>query len=291
MLSEFVKHLTSAGQSTEVRKLLDQSWKGISRSAEVPALKAYLQDPGVGVSFLNATLAPLLSTSGFQVKFAGVFCHKKPTVTRTALDRARNPGDTPGCELGDLLTLFVLLDGADRLQYLAGSLFQAKVEPKLDSASQRHLYDDDAGFTLPKYLGGHHREMPTYEEGRGRALRYLILRPHRANPYIACRHTPWDAAYNPRWSTYVYNLLAGNDGLVARTRTGIRNKAWNTIVDDLLGVAAEVPAKKPPRGNDVAIQVATGQFNDFGSMDVQHIESNQPGVSVLFAIVQGQGAG
>lgn len=285
ILADFVLHFTSAARGSAIRQLIDQSWTGITKTHEIPALKDYLSKSGVGVDFLNAKLSPLLNSPQFHVKFAGVFCHKKPIVQRTVTSISANAGDTAGCELGDLLTLFVLLDSTDKLQYLSGSLFQAKVKQRLDSKSQRYLYDDDADFVLPANLGGHTRLMPKYSEGRGRALRYLILNSGHHNPVVGCRHTPWNTDYQPRWSTYLYGLLAGYEGLTVRGRMPSSKKnAWELIVDDLLGVAAKVPAGKPPRGTDIAVQVATGHFNSFLDSSVSCVNTDEEGVSILMVI-------
>ena len=284
LFSEFVNYYASTCSNATTRRLIDASWEGIDRSDEISALKDYMFSNAKGIHFLNANLSPRVNNKRFHLKFAGVFCHKKPTIQRSAASKQNYPGNTPGCELGDLLTIFVLLDANDKLHHLTGSLFQAKVHQKLDSVSQRRLYDCDGDYILPANLGGHTRSLPTYAEGRARALRYLILNPDRPNTFVSCRHTPWDADYQPRWSTYLDALLAGSEGLTARTHNMVKNSSWSTLVDDLLSVAAKVPSRKPPRGTDVAVQIATGQFNDFSAHDIWNAESQEPGVSVLMAI-------
>lgn len=285
LFSEFVNHYASTCSGSATRRLIDASWKGIDRSNEVTALKSYIFSKDKGIDFLNKKLALQVNNNRFHLKFAGIFCHKKPTVQRSATSQKINPGDTPGCELGDLLTLFVLLDSNDKLHHLSGSLFQAKVHQKLDSVSQRHLYDSDEDYVLPAYLGGHTRQLPKYASGRARALRYLILKPAPPNSFVSCRHTPWDADYQPRWSIYLDSLLAGSEGLTARTNSTVVDAPWSTMVDDLLSVASKVPTRKPPRGTDVAVQIATGQFNDFSEHQVWNAESQEFGASVFMAIV------
>jgi len=292
LLSQFVQHYTAKSAAGRLRRSIDDSWKGIKRDNEVNALRSYLMDPGVGIDYLNNKVAAAVSGPAFQLKFAGVFCHKKPTIQRSASAIAVNPGDTPGCELGDLLTLFVLFDANNDLHYMAGSLFQAKRYAQMTSRSQQHLYDDDDDFILPSYLGGHTRRMPTIAEGRGRALRYLILNPDRPNSYVSCRHSPWTATYQPRWSTYIDGLLGATDGLSAQVDPTSKLSSWDQIVRDLLQVAKSVPAKKPPRGTNVAVQVATGLFNNFSNYESWSVEANAPGVSVMMAIAyahQGRG--
>jgi hypothetical protein len=82
----------------------------------------------------------------------------------------------------------------------------------------------------------------------------------------------------------MYNLLAGNEGLAARGSVFPNSTSWEIIVDDLLGVAAKVPKKKPPRGTDVAVQIATGQFNSFLSSSIQNVQTDEPGASILMVI-------
>lgn len=284
LLAQFVNHYTSLSSAERLRRVIDDSWSGVDRRNEVAALQTYLMHAGVGVDYLNRKVASRINTANFHLKFAGVFCHKKPIIQRSPTSRALHPGDTPGCELGDLLVLFVLFDFQDKLHYMAGSLFQAKLGERLTSKSQQHLYDDDDDFILPAYMGGHTRLLPNILEGRGRALRYLILNPDRPNTYVSCRHSPWTAEYQPRWSTYLHGLLGATDGLSTQVQSGAPLSAWDQIVRDLLSVASKVPARKPPRGTDVAVQVATGLFNDFTDYETWSAESNTPGVPVLLAI-------
>lgn len=292
LLAQFVKHYTSLSSVNSLRRVIDGSWSRVNRGNEVAAVRAYLMDPGVGVDYLNKNVASHVNTSNFHLKFAGVFCHKKPIVQRTPNSKLLNAGDTPGCELGDLLVLFVLFDFHNQLHYMAGSLFQAKLGEKLTSKSQQHLYDDDNDFILPGYMGGHMRLMPNLAEGRGRALRYLILNPNKPNTYVSCRHSPWTANYQPRWSTYLDGLLGATDGLATSVHPTATLSAWDQIVRDLLSVASKIPARKPPRGTDIAVQVATSLFNDFTDHQVWSADTNNPGVSVLLAIAHAhQGAG
>lgn len=186
------------------------------------------------------------------------------------------------------ISLFLLLDGNDKLHFTSGSLFQAKLRPKLDSLSQKYLYDLDKDFEVPSYLGkrpgspGKLRNMPTYEEGRARALRYLIL---NSNRYIQARHTPWSNDFQCRWSSFLDGLISGRDGL--RTEPSSKSPtAWDTIVSDLLHVGLSVNSskKKSPRGNDVAVQIATSLFNNFQNLKDYSVETEEEGVSTLMII-------
>ncbi|MFY2640390.1 hypothetical protein ACOTDF_02465 [Achromobacter insuavis] len=283
-----MEHYVGQMGDPAMRRMYDSSWDGIDKTREVSAVRDYLLKDKVGVSYLNSKLAPLLSTGEFRMKFASLFCHKKPGVTRTDDCKAENAGDSPGCELGDLFVLFVLLDGADKLHHAAGALCQAKVGPKLDSKSQRALYDFDLEFNVPAYLAnrgnspGNVRKMPTYEEGRGRALRYMILCDEPSGN-VTARHAPWGKQFRPAWSSFVDGLITGTDGLRVLLES-TNPSSWDHIVTDLLHVGLNVPAKKPPRGNDIATQVATSLFNNFANLQDHSAETEFEGVPTLMII-------
>jgi hypothetical protein len=291
LFSQFATHYTQTAKIHQFRRVYEDSWNGIDRSDEVNAIRNFLLSPNVGVDYLNTEVAPKISNGVFNVKFASIFCHQKPRVQRTTLSRANNPGDTAGCELGDLFVAFVLLDSKDHVHYSAGALFQAKLKPKLDSLSQRCLYDFDQDFDVPKYLANRltpsnkNRKMPSFEDGRGRAFRYLILEPDYGPAGIRARHTPWTHDYQLRWSTFLDGLLAGTDGLRANLDVSPAS-AWDTIVADLLHVGFSVPPLKPPRGNNVAAQVATSLFNNFTNLRQSSvtIEGRNFGVPTLLVI-------
>lgn len=291
LFNKFVTHYTNVSQSIKTRRIYEKSWKNVNRDNEVNAIRSFLLDKSVGVHYLNTEVSPKLSNSDFQVKFASIFCHQKPRVQRTVASNAIARGDTSGCELGDLFVIFVLLDNTDRLHYAAGALFQAKLKPKLDSLSQKYLYDIDEDFEVPSYLENRTnppeklRKMPTYMEGRARALRYLILNPRYTGKYVQARHTPWQNDHQRQWSTFLDGLLSGTDGL--RTNLSSANpSSWDIMVADLLMVGLNVPHKKTPRGNDVAVQVATALFNNFRDLTAYSVDTKESdGVPIFMAIV------
>jgi hypothetical protein len=290
LYSQFVTHYTQTARSHQFRRIYEDAWCKVDRSNEVEAIREFLLDPSVGVDYLNMQVASKLSNGTFNVKFASIFCHKKPRVQRTDASRRKHPGDTKGCELGDLLVVFVLLDKNDKLHYASGALFQAKLRPKLDSLSQQCLYDFDTEFDVPQHLAkrftppNKRRTMPSPDEGRGRAFRYLILEPDYDSTAIRARHTPWTHDYQLRWSTFLHGLLAGTDGLRANLESPSPS-AWDIIVADLLYVGLKVPAKKPARGNNVAVQVATSLFNNFTNLkDASVSDQENEGVPTLMII-------
>lgn len=291
LYSKYISHYASIASTLRARRIYEDAWMNVDRSDEVKAVRSFLLDPNVGVDYMNQHVATKLSTGLFHVKFASIYCHQKPRIQRTAKSASTNPGDTKGCELGDLFVAFILLDAKDKLHYAAGALFQAKLRPKLDSLSQKCLYDFDEDYEVPKYLANRispsnkNRIMPTYDEGRGRALRYLILEPDYSEDRVTARHTPWAYNYQKRWSSFLDGLLSGSDGLRTDLVTTTPS-SWDIIVADLLSVGLNVPATKPARGNNVAVNVATSLFNNFSNLQNYSVslEDNHRGVPTLLVI-------
>lgn len=192
-----------------------------------------------------------------------------------------------------MFVAFVLLDGQDKLHYFSGALFQAKLYAKLDSLSQKYLYDYDTDFEVPKYLANrltsaqNTRKMPTYDEGRGRGFRYLILNPAEDKTAIRARHCPWNHNYQLRWSTFLDGVLAGTDGLRAFLDSSSPS-AWDIITSDLLYTGLNIPSRKPPRGNNIAIQVATSLFNNFTNLSDSSAIADKEifGIPTLMIIAQ-----
>ena len=283
LIDQFVKHYQAVDAASPLRCHYCDSWNGINRANEVNAIREYITGKGHGLSYLNATVAPRLSSGLFDVKFAGVFCHKKPIVQRTASAKAANPSKPLGCELGDLLVAFVLLDRDDQLHYYASSLFQAKAKEHLDNKTQRLLYDIDASFILPKSLGGYGRDFPIRAAQRARALRYLLMGPRRNDHDIGARRSPWPSGSSVRWGDFAHRLMQAREGLVATPQA--TGAPWDVINHDLLLMASNVPGNKSPRGSNVAIQLATKNFNSFASREIWHATSEEdPGVPTILMI-------
>lgn len=285
----FLKHYTDTNAKNNFRREYENSWAGIDRSSEVSAIRSYLLDSSVGIDYLNRTVAPAVSNSYYDFKFAGLFCHQKPRVKRTAGSAATCAGDTPSCEIGDLYVVFVLLDTAGACIYASSALFQAKLEPKLDSKSQRCLYDCDTTFEVPSYLEkrtvppNKFREMPLASEGRSRGLRYLILNPGEPVTHVRSRFSPWNNSYQQRWSTFLDGLVSGTDGIAISNGNSVTR--WDVISDDLLHVGAVSAAVGKARGTNLPSRVATGLFNDFSySERTKHIYEGEGGIPTMFSI-------
>ncbi len=281
LLDKFVAHYRAVDASVGLRCHFCNSWSGIDRSDEVSAIREYITGSGHGLNYLNAVVGKSLSSSLFDVKFAGVFCHKKPIVKRTPKAKLANPSRPLSCELGDLLVAFVLLDQADQLHYYASSLFQAKVKDHVDNKTQRYLYDIDTSYILPKNLGGSERYFPTGSM-RKSALRYLLMGAHRNNHDIDARRSPWLPEQNVCWGDFAHLLMQAQEGLSAVPQPS--GSRWSVINHDLLLMASKVPDHKPPRGSNVVTQLATKAFNSFASHEIWNTESENHGVSTILMI-------
>lgn len=286
---KFLKHYTDVNALKNFRREYEDSWNGIDRSAEVSAIRSYLLDAGVGICKLNKTVAPAISNSLYDFKFAGLFCHQKPRVTRTSASASSCAGDTRSCELGDLYVVFVLLDSNGICIYASSALFQAKLEPKLDSKSQRCLYDCDADFEVPRYLENRIsppnkvREMPLASEGRSKGLRYLILNPNHPVTDVRSRFSPWNNNYQQRWSTFLDGLVSGTDGIPLSV--GASTTRWDIISDDLLHVGLVSAHAGKARGTNLPTRVASGLFNNFSYNErTTHFHEGEGGVPTMFVI-------
>lgn len=291
---KFVKHYTDVNATHNFRRNYENSWANIDRSSEVSAIRSFLLDAGVGISQLNSTVSPAVSNAFYDFKFASLFCHQKPRVTRTKASRDNCVGDTPSCELGDLYVVFVLLDTAGVCIYASSALFQAKLEPKLDSKSQRCLYDQDTDFEVPRYLENRVvppnklRNMPLASEGRSRGFRYLILNPSKPVTDVQSRFSPWNNTYQQRWSTFLDGLVSGTDGIALST--GISVTPWDMISDDLLHVGIVSTHEGKTRGTNLPTRVATGLFNNFSySERTTYIHDSEGGIPTMFAIAHQKG--
>lgn len=286
---KFLEHYTNVNAKNNFRRQYENSWASINRGSEVSAIKSYLLDGGVGIDYLNKTVAPTISNSLYDFKFAGLFCHQKPRVKRTTASIANCSGDTPSCEIGDLYVVFVLLDTAGSCIYASSALFQAKLEPKLDSRSQRCLYDCDTAFEVPSYLEkrltppNKTREMPLVSEGRCRGLRFLILNPEDPVTDVRARFSPWNNTYQLRWSTFLDGLVSGTDGIAISNGSSVTR--WDVISDDLLHVGLVSARAGKPRGTNLPTRVATSLFNDFSySERTTHVYDGEGGVPTMFLI-------
>lgn len=272
--------------SHDITKHSISSWNGIDFNLTEPQIiKSYLLDKGVGVDYLNRNLAPILRSATYEVKFASVFIHQKPRIVRIATEIAKCEGDTLACELGDLLVVFCLLDKNKVPLYRSAAISQAKKTRVLTSQSQQCLYDSDMKFNMPERVYRNsviqtpERNLPSYAEGRTKALHYLIL-----DKYPIQRRVPWDTNIEDNWTYFIHRMLIGDLGLPFEdVNPAIPD--WNCIMHDLLNIGQGIIPGSIDRGNTVA-DIA-GQFNDFNEYEKYSLEvEDAQGLPMLFIIVR-----
>jgi len=85
------------------------SWNDIDFSKKEPdIIKDYLLSPQKGIDYLNHNISKkITSETSYELKFASIYSHQKPRITRTTLSKNKCNGDTDSCELGDLMTVFI----------------------------------------------------------------------------------------------------------------------------------------------------------------------------------------
>lgn len=224
-----------------------KSWDGIDFSKPEPEIiKDYLLSPNKGVDYLNQNVASIISkNSGYEVKFASVYCHQKPKITRTPNSISRCNGSTPGCELGDLMTIFLLLDKNKNVIASTAKIMQAKKKDILDSASQKCLYESDLEFQMPANLIRHStcvnstRVLPDYHENRDRALSYLILN----SGLPANKEIPSASELSYSWGRHLQLTMEFKTGMSFSKPSDSIENGWNCIVNDLINIGTgKVPS-------------------------------------------------
>ncbi|MBT1706519.1 hypothetical protein [Chryseosolibacter indicus] len=280
----FVKSVSSFSRDIGNHSLA--SWNGINfNSTEPEIIKKYLLGKGVGVDYLNRNLAPILSHASYEVKFASVFIHQKPRITRHISSTNLCAGDTPSCELGDLLVVFCLLDKNKIPMFRSAVISQAKKERSMTSQSQQCLYDSDVVISLPARIYSSSpikmpdRNLPDYSQGRTKALHYLIL-----DRMPTLRQVPWNSNLEYSWAHFLRRILLGDLGLPFQNMTPLIPD-WNCIIHDLLNIGNGIIPSSIKRGN--ALVDIVNIFNDFNEYDNYSLEiENEQGLPTLFIIVR-----
>lgn len=281
---KFVKSVVTF--SNDITTHSAASWNGINFNLTEPQIiKKYLLDKGVGVDYLNKNLAPILRHSSYEVKFASVFIHQKPIITRHTSAINLCNGDTPGCELGDLLVVFCLLDKNKVPLFRSAVILQAKKDRTLTSQSQKCLYDSDTIFFMPKRVYSNsvvnvpERYLPDYSQGRTKALHYLIL-----DKLPSLRQVPWSSNLEYLWKHFLHRILIGDLGLPFEN---VNNTIpdWNCILHDLLNIGQGIIPSRINRGN--ALEDIVNLFNDFNEYDKYSLEiEDEQGLPTLFIIAR-----
>lgn len=251
------------------------SWNGINfEKSEPNIIWDYLNK---GTEYLNRTIGKKLSCNGFDIKFGGVFVHQKPRIER--IDNSCQ-SNNKNCELGDLLTVFLLIDKDRKLLYQSAFISQAKKENKIDNNCQRCLYEFDKKFKLPKNMGGAERNLPKFYR-RQRGLNYLIL-----DKYPCIKHIPFDANIKFSWGNIIYQTLIGLNGLYFAKKEPNNSNRWSKIIWDLVNNTGIAPYKGESRGN-MALQFLN-YFKDNNDNFIK-VEEGEYGIPILFIIVQYKG--
>jgi len=266
---------------------LNNSWLGLDfGSPEDEIIKKYLLDKGIGIDYLNSKLAPLLSKNGFKIKFASVFTHQKPLITRFVSPCAK-------CELGDLLIVFTYMDRLGNILLNRAILSQAKKTNKNISTCQRKLYDEDMGFLMPQTICSSstcskfpERFFPRRWEDRCRALKYLILDPSN----ISFLTIPWGTSVSLSFSLTMWLFMLGYKGCQF-SRKPYRSDGWSAIVWDLINVVGKPSMSKKygsmPRGNYLSFLLNFSNYLDNDSSNCRiEVETEDGGIPSLWILVK-----
>ncbi|PZU87838.1 MAG: hypothetical protein DI529_06630 [Chryseobacterium sp.] len=239
IVNDYIKMISS--YSSLIISEADKSWKNINFSQNEPEIvKDYLLSPNIGIDYLNWNLSEVIyrQTNRYEIKFASVFCHQKPRIKRTPNSVSSCIGDTISCELGDLMTIFVLLDKNKKIVYSSAKIMQAKKTHNIDSQSQKCLYENDIEFEMPKNIieyssnDNNLRFFPDFDDNREKALSYLILN----NGIPLVKQIPSSSNLSYRWGYHLQLTLEMKSGLSFTTPIDKNDSGWNCIINDLINV-------------------------------------------------------
>jgi hypothetical protein len=281
MIQEYVNKISDYSHLiiTEVRN----SWNGIDFNKKEPdIIKDYLLASGKGVDYLNNSISKkITSETKYEVKFASVYCHQKPRVTRTQNSINRCKGDTKSCELGDLMTVFIFLDKNKKVVCSTAKIMQAKKNDKLNSLSQKCLYESDLEFEMPKNIllsstnSFAKRTLPNYYEYRNHALSYLILR--KGSQTI--REIPSACNLIHNWECDINMMMEFKTGLKFSLPKIKNDYGWDCIVHDLLNVGTGKVPSSTKRG--YGLNFFLDEFNYFYHYHEYKIENEMPSIPTI----------
>lgn len=269
-----------------IRTEASKSWLGINFAKDEPEIvKQYLLNPAIGVDYLNQNIAKKITEeTNFELKFASIFCHGKPIITRTADSIGSCTGSSPGCELGDLMTVYILLDKDKKTVFSTANIMQAKKTDVLNSESQRCLYESDITFEMPNAVARFSsslsslRMLPDYDHLRDRALSYLILN----NGHPVAKDIPSASNLNYGWDCFIQLFLELKMGLKFTTPRNKLDNGWNCIVNDLLNVGSGKAPSRTVRG--IGLEHLKNLFNYYYYYPEYKAEHDRPGVPILLII-------
>ncbi|WP_129111394.1 MULTISPECIES: hypothetical protein [Burkholderia] len=291
VLSDLIERIAS--QKKVITAGADQSWLKCDLSKSEPEIvKSFILGVDRGVHYLNEHVAKQFNKSQpeFVLKFAGVFSHQRPYVSRLSANYSAKAGSnsTEQCELSDMAFLAVLVDHAKTVLGARATFFQAKKESKIDNQTQRWLYDYDDKFDYKSTTfwektetGKPGRALPAWDEERSSAFQYLILPPGRPEP--TARLSPWNVDHSHSFGFFLYRLLtfSGGKNYVSGEAA---NGAWSSIVNDMLrmGKGAMKGANRGSPDLDTIVEY----FNDFQDHEIYSYDGSPVGIPFVLAIMQ-----
>ncbi|MCW0090578.1 hypothetical protein QOU69_14485 [Burkholderia pseudomallei] len=291
VLSDLIERI--ALQKKVITDGADQAWlKCDLNKSEPEIVKSFILDVDRGVHYLNECVSNKFnaSQSEFVLKFAGVFSHQRPYVSRLRTNYSAKAGSnlTEQCELSDMAFLAVLVDHAKTVLGARATFFQAKKENKIDNQTQRWLYDYDDKFDYKSTAfwertetGKPGRTLPDWDEERSSAFQYLILPPGQPKPTV--RLSPWSVNHPHSFGFFLYRLLAFSDGK-NYVSGDAANGAWSSIVNDMLRMGKG--AMKGVNRGSQDLDTIVDYFNDFRGHEIYSYEGSPDGIPFVLAIMQ-----
>lgn len=281
IIQDYIKMISSYGSL--IYREAENSWKGIKKTNNEPiVVRDYLLSKGKGVDYLNHTISQkILDETKYEIKFASVFCHKKPTIQRTLSSKSKCKGSTKGCELGDLMIVFLLLDNNKNVVHSTAKLMQAKKHDRLDSESQKCLYESDLDFEMPNNVvlkstnTNKRRILPHFSALRHNALSYLIIRDRS----VKTVQIPYSSSVQSMWGKELKDIMEFKTGLEFTIPIDKEDNGWNCIVNDLLNIGSGIIKSSTRRG--YGLDHFKNIFNYFFILPEYISENENEGISTM----------
>lgn len=297
LIQDYLAHITS--HNLEIIGSFNRSWEDINFNLNEPdIIKTYLMAKGVGIDYLNQNISKKLSNERYEFKFASVFIHQKPRITRiedcNIFEKDKILNVSPGsCELGDMLTIFCLLDKEKLPLYTSSFISQVKKEVKIVNPNQQCLYDSDEYFKIPDSLEkersvGYKRKLPNYSEGRSAALNYLILgNDNFDRPFFV--PLPFDSILVNIFSSELYALMTFLTGKPFNLQNS-QSIEWDGLMLDLVRIGVKAKVSNNTKFRGTALEELVSQFNDFKDYHEYTYENdkenNDEGLPIMLIIVK-----
>jgi hypothetical protein len=238
---------------------------------------------GGGIPVLNQNIAPPFLAEGFEVKFAGVFCHGQPVVNpmKGEVHMHGRHKLANACELGDMHLVFVFLDQHKNIRDQRAILFQAKKRPKagtlarIDNRNQACLYETADGFDYVTMLSGQ-RDWPK-KRAREKALHYLFCGFHPVSTSSAT------APAYVGFEQLLLLFLLDAEGLYFDLSSMKHYRHWSHINRDLLARVSKAAYRGVGRGSFPDL---ISLFNDFTDPSEYFLKGDEGGISTLLVIVK-----